>query len=82
MSERPIKRSDCASQPRPCPWAECRHHLPKGATESCALDVAENGHLKLGEVGALEGLSRERVRQLERQAIANLRERMIALKII
>jgi Sigma-70, region 4 len=83
MNTRPIKRSDCAEMPRPCPWNECRYHLPKNSTaESCALDVADSRNANLAEIGSLEGLSAERVRQLERAATANLRERMIALKII
>ena len=41
--------------------------------ESCALDVAERGGLTLDEVGILTNLSRERIRQLEKPALAKVR---------
>lgn len=42
--------------------------------ESCALDVADRGGLTLEEVGRLSGLTRERIRQVEAAALAELRE--------
>lgn len=45
--------------------------LPSDA--SCALDVAERGGLSLEDVGTVANLSRERVRQVEHDALAKLR---------
>lgn len=41
--------------------------------ETCSLDMADEGALNLSEVGALLGLSRERVRQIEERALDKLR---------
>ena len=40
--------------------------------ETCALDVAERGGITLEEVGGLMNLTRERVRQLEAEALEDL----------
>lgn len=45
---------------------------PEELTESCALDVADQGGITLEEVGALLNLTRERVRQLEVRALAKV----------
>ena len=42
--------------------------------ETCALDVAEKGGLTLEEVGELMNLTRERVRQIENEAMEVLRK--------
>ena len=42
--------------------------------QTCALDVAEAGGLTLEQIGQLLGLTRERVRQLERQGLVLLLE--------
>jgi hypothetical protein len=45
-------------------------HLEVGELpESCALDVAERGGLTLDGIGLLMNLTRERVRQMEHQAL-------------
>ena len=40
---------------------------------TCALDLAEGDGATLDEIGAAQNISRERVRQIELQAIAHLR---------
>ena len=42
--------------------------------ESCALDIAENGGITLEDVGVIMNLTRERVRQLERDALLKVTE--------
>ena len=44
-----------------------------GMRQSCALDVADRGPLSLDDIGELEGLTRERVRQIEFSALSKLR---------
>ena len=43
--------------------------------ETCALDVADRGGQILDEVGQLIGVGRERIRQIEKQALAKLERR-------
>jgi hypothetical protein len=89
-SDRPRTRADCVDGPRPCPWVSCRYHLAvddRGRPcqrhsevwelrETCALDVAAQGRHTLGEVGAVLGVSKERVRQIEEEALWKLRVMM------
>lgn len=76
----PRTRGDCADGPRPCPYAHaCRYGLalPPGmdSVSNCALDHAEaEGGMTLEEVGELLGVTRERVRQIEKRALSRLRE--------
>ena len=66
----------------PCQHCECRYHLAHRGywehqltpTRDCALDVANEGPHTLEQVGAALGISGERVRQLEEQAMALLRQ--------
>ena len=67
----PRTRGDCLAGPRPCPWTGCRYHLGP-ARESCALDLAGRGGMTLDEIGALLGVTRERIRQIEGTALAKL----------
>ena len=47
---------------------------PWELSESCSLDVAERGGMHLEEVGAILGMSRQRIAQIEAGAIQRLRE--------
>ncbi len=72
----PRVRADCAPggplSVRPCPWNACRYHIERSGV--CALDVVdERGSLVLAEIAELYALSRERVRQIERDALRKLR---------
>lgn len=46
---------------------------PDGMTMSCALDLAEDGPRTLDQVATLMGMSRERARQIEEGAMAQVR---------
>ena len=88
---RPVTRGDCASSPRPCPFAGCRYNLHVdvlgdgtlvryGETaddleESCALDVADKGGVSLQKIADVWGVSRERIRQIEEDAMGWLGRR-------
>lgn len=46
---------------------------PDGMTASCSLDLASDGPRTLDQVATLMGMSRERARQIEEQAMTQLR---------
>ena len=48
--------------------------------ETCALDVAERGAITLEEVGRIMNLTRERVRQIEQDALNKIREYVEEIK--
>jgi hypothetical protein len=58
------------------------YRLPQfpGASESCALDVAERGRHTQVSIGRLLGLSKQRVDQIEKEALAKLLETNADLK--
>ena len=76
----PKTRGECRDVPRPCPRTRCVHHLDverkrrssDPERETCALDVAEDMGSTLVQIGAILGVSRERARQLESEALAHL----------
>lgn len=44
--------------------------------ETCALDLADRGAVTLDDIGFLLGVTRERVRQIEREALVKLGRRL------
>lgn len=73
LVKRKLTRGDCLKEPRPC-QRHCPYRL-EGA-ESCALDVADRGGVTRDDIGELMGLSRERVRQIEEEAVAKVAKRL------
>jgi hypothetical protein len=64
-----------------CSHTDCRYHLANRGywehhlrpTRDCSLDVANEGPHTLDEVAAVLGVSGERVRQIEEEAIEHLK---------
>ncbi len=76
--------ADCVDEGPPgatCQHTECRYHLAYRGywehfhrpTHDCSLDVANEGPHTLDEVALFMGISGERVRQIEEQAIEQLK---------
>ena len=76
--------ADCVDEGPPgsaCPHTECRYHLAYRGywehfhrpTRDCSLDVANEGPHTLDEVALFMGISGERVRQIEEQALEQLK---------
>jgi len=74
----------CCTQPgRPgaCQQRKCRYHLANrgpsehqlAPTRDCALDVANEGPHTREQVAAVLGISIERLRQIEKRALARLK---------
>lgn len=53
---------------------------PEDMAESCALDVADRGGVSLEGVGAIMNLTRERIRQVELDALAKMARRGAELR--
>lgn len=68
----------CAARPGPCKELVCRYHLgnerwaPERLQEPCVLRLASAGPMTLEEIGLAMGLTRERVRQIEVEALRKL----------
>lgn len=64
-----------------CPHTECRYHLAHRGpwehaphpTRDCSIDVANEGPHTLAQMATFLGLTTERARQLEEQALEQLR---------
>ena len=83
---RPATRAECANLPRPCPFYSCRYHIVTevkksgalvehpDASESCALDCVdrEPDGMTLQAVADAFGLTRQRIEQIEKAALAKL----------
>lgn len=75
---RPRTRADCIGGPRPCPHRTCRYHLGGELAEghqgsdTCVLDVTDRGEADGPTVGAILGISRQRVQQIEAVAIQKI----------
>ena len=70
----PVTRAECVDGPRPCPHSTCRYHLDADV-HSCALDVADLGPQVQDTIGTLLGVTKERARQIEAQALRKLHAR-------
>lgn len=53
-----------------------------GMEDTCALDVADEGPQTLEAIGKMMGMTRERVRQIETQALLRARRRGLELKTL
>lgn len=82
----PARRADCADDARPCKAWRCRYWLPcatvpgdpdepgpRGRPTNCALDHAQDGPATLEAIGEALGVTRERIRQIEQDALGKLR---------
>jgi hypothetical protein len=95
LLQRPVTRADCVDGPRPCPWVSCRHHLWVDVsktgkltyrpgdedTPSCALDVADRGGIDGGQTARMMGVTRARIEQNYRAAMAKVAKSKLAREL-
>jgi hypothetical protein len=83
----PLTRGECPTE-RPCQYLSCRHHMAVDDGDdglrvyelaedapSCSLDVAADGEHTLEEIAQMLGITRERVRQIETQALLTVKHK-------
>lgn len=84
----PATRADCIDGPRPCPHTTCSHHLVNeirrwrrtdDLAETCALDVADRGPQTLESLAQILCVTRERIRQIESDALTRIRLRRMGM---
>ncbi len=75
---------DCEAEgPRCCLVTDCRFHLGPASwdrSQSCAIDVADDGPQSLRAVAEHEGVSFQMVDKIERRALQKFREGMVKLR--
>lgn len=81
-----VTNGKCMAKAEPCMVEHCRHHIYSNMKSEqyvastkpvvrCALKIANCGGMTLEEVGKIMGLTRERVRQIERKALEHLKQK-------
>lgn len=66
---------DCLHLPGPCSAKLCRHHMGFDIGPNCAVRLANQGPQSLVTIGDLLGVTKERIRQIEAQALRRLNHR-------
>lgn len=65
-----IKRSECRQWVAPCALTACRYHLgPRARKQPCSLNLADEGAMETSRIAKRLGLTDERVRQVEIEAL-------------
>jgi hypothetical protein len=79
-----VTKGSCVDMGDPCPHSTCRYHVHNSAKDcqidrsaltrtTCSLKLAERGGMGLEEIGNVMGITRERVRQIELNALTKLK---------
>jgi len=76
----PRTRAECGDGPRPCPWMRCKWHLASDSaipvremTETCTLDVSEDGGVAMGDISDILGTTRQNIDIVITRALKKLR---------
>jgi hypothetical protein len=78
-----IKRSECRQWVAPCALTGCRYHLgPRARKQPCALNIADEKALESKKIGDRLGLTDERVRQIEIEALTKVAPELQRLGIL